>query len=160
MTALLSAALLCSPCWPGQVEQWRDLITESATRYGLDDDLIAAVIWQESAGDPAAERYEPYWNVTSYGLMQIVDWDFRRVTPAQLLDPAFNVDMGAHILAESIAAGGTLRRGLAVYNCSLEGVNANLCGRYGGLAYADKVLRQCRAWGGCVRPTGRGHFVR
>jgi len=158
MTALLSMAFSVT-AWPPLIEQWREIVTEAADRYRLDDDLIAAVIWHESAGNPVAERYEPYWDVTSYGLMQIVNFDWRRVTPEQLRDPAFNVDMGASILSSSIAQGGNTRRGLAVYNCSLEGVNANLCGRYGGLAYADAVLRQCRAWGGCVPPTMSRYFV-
>ncbi len=160
MTALFSAVLVCSLCaWPPAVEQWRSFITESAARYHLDDDLLAAVIWAESAGDPAAMRYEPYWDVTSYGLMQIVDWDFRRVTPEQLLDPAFNVDYGASILRQSIEQGGSLRVGLAAYNCSLEGVNAGRCGRFGGLHYADKTLALCRAWGGCIAPKKSRHFV-
>ena len=145
--------------WPPVIEQWRDIVTDAADRYRLDDDLIAAVIWHESAGDPAAERYEPYWDVTSYGLMQIVDFDWRDVTPEQLRDPAFNVNIGAFILSSSIAQGGSVRRGLAVYNCSIEGVNAGLCGRYGGLHYADAVIAACRKFGGCRPPTMSRHFV-
>jgi len=151
--------LISITAWPPVIEQWRDIVTDAADRYRLDDDLIAAVIWHESAGDPAAERYEPYWDVTSYGLMQIVDFDWRNVTPEQLLNPDFNVNMGAYILSSSIAQGGSVRRGLAVYNCSLENVNENQCGRYGGLHYADAVIATCREFGGCKLPMMSRHFV-
>ena len=145
--------------WPPVIEQWRDIVTDAADRYRLDDDLIAAVIWHESAGDPAAERYEPYWDVTSYGLMQIVDFDWRDVTPEQLLNPDFNVNMGAYILSVSIKQGGSVRYGLGLYNCSLASLSANRCRADGGLVYADAVIAACRKFGGCRPPTMSRHFV-
>lgn len=157
LIALLSTALLFTP-WPPQIEQWRELITASATRYGLDDDLIAAVIWQESAGDPAAERCEGWLGECSYGLMQVMSFDWRPA-PDLLRRPDFSIDYGARILRDSIQQGGSARVGLALYNCGAEGVRADMCGSHGGLHYADRVLAQCRAWGGCRPATISRYFV-
>ena len=151
--------MLCASVWPPMIEQWRELIETVARRNGLDPSLLAAIVQVESGGDRDAVRCEDWLGVCSYGLMQIVDFDWRRLTLEQLLDPDFNVDMGTFILSESIRQGGSIRRGLAVYNCGLEGVRTNRCGKHGGYAYADKALRLCREYGGCVPPTIGRHFV-
>lgn len=40
------------------MEQYADIIREAATRHGLEPELVAAVVWQESSGDTTAMRLE------------------------------------------------------------------------------------------------------
>ena len=143
--------------WPPVIEQWRGLITDTANRYHLDDDLLAAVVWAESNGDPDAVRCEGWLGECSYGLMQVMAFDWRP-DPALLGRPDFSLDYGARILRDAIRQSGNLRTGLALYNCGAEGVRGGMCGKFGGYVYADKVLRQCRAWGGCRLPTMSRYF--
>jgi len=40
--------------YPEKIRQWCDLITHYALEHGLDPNLVAALIWQESGGNPVA----------------------------------------------------------------------------------------------------------
>ena len=154
MNTLLAVAVLVSSLWPPRIEQWRPIIEDVSSETDLDPSLIAAVIRWESDGQADAVRYEPYFDVYSVGLMQIVTFDWRRLTIDQLLDPRFNVRTGSYILKTTLdkLAHGNLRLALALYNCG-DGVYDNLCGKWGGYVYADKVIKTCREYGGCdVRP--------
>ena len=94
----------------------------------LDEALVAAVIMQESGGDPNVINA----NSGATGLMQIMP-DFvipGRPTQDQLLDPAFNIQTGCNILSAYIDRYGSIRDGLWAYG----GTN----GTYA--QYADIVL--------------------
>ena len=148
MALLAAAAVVVSAIWPPMIEQWRGMIEQAAVRRSIDPALIAAIIWTESGGMPDAVRHEPSFGVSSYGLMQIASFDWRPV-PELLLDPAFNVEFGARMLAQIIGlADGDMRLALAAYNCGFEGVRVNRCGKWGGYVYADKVLVKCAEFGG------------
>lgn len=61
---VLSALLLgFGPCAEWQTDEQqvsiKRLIKKKATKYGLEWELVAAVIWQESRGNPWAYRVEP-----------------------------------------------------------------------------------------------------
>ncbi len=94
--------------FPEAVRQWCDQITRSATTYGLPPNLVAAVVWFESGGNPTA-----YSHSGATGLMQVMPRDglaasfqcangpcfANRPSRAELEDPAFNIEYGARMLA-------------------------------------------------------------
>lgn len=100
---------------PPQIRRWAFLIVPTARRYGLDPDLVAAVITMESNGDPSA------WNQSSdaRGLMQVLHGPF---------DPASNINAGAGMLAGFMAEFHRVDLALAAYNA---GPGAVL--QYGGV---------------------------
>jgi soluble lytic murein transglycosylase-like protein len=125
--------------YPHEVRQWCDLIEASSTKTGLPANLIAAVILQESGGNPKI-----YSSSGAVGLMQVMPRDglaaefmcingpcfAARPTIDELKDPAFNVQFGTQMLADLYAKHGSYRE--ALY-------------RYGpmdiGYYYADLVLK-------------------
>lgn len=125
--------------YPAEIRQWCDLIEASAQETGLPPNLIAAVMLQESGGDPLI-----YSSSGAVGLMQVMPRDglaaefmcingpcfASRPTIEELQDPAFNVAYGSGMLAGLYAKHGSYRE--ALY-------------RYGpmdiGYTYADLVLR-------------------
>ncbi len=144
-----------SPKFPDKVLQWCDLITGYAHLRGFEPNLIAALIVQESGGDP---------NVISYagavGLMQVMPRDgiaanfvnsrgepffADRPTIEELKDPTKNVDYGTGLL-QAIRA--EFERGLTSKQLADQTVDRavwrQMLFKYGprgiGYAYADKVL--------------------
>lgn len=95
-------------------------IQAAASIWGLDTDLIGAVIWQESKGDSLAARFEPRINDTSYGLMQILLGTARSLgfagTVPELLEPSTNIMLGAQYLRSRFDQYGDLRLSVASYN--------------------------------------------
>ena len=127
---LLLAAAACSPRWdrtpahpppsgppivahrtsipwlPPSVARHARLIDEASLRHGVDANLVAVVILVESGGDPAARS-----PAGALGLMQLMpetaaDIARKRGLPhhdeGRLLDPAYNVDLGAFYLGEQV----------------------------------------------------------
>lgn len=124
--------------FPESIQQWCSLITVAADAYNLDANLLAAVMLQESGGNPQA-----YSSAGAVGLMQVMPSDgiaatfqcingpcfANRPSTDQLLDPEFNIDYGARMLAGLSERHGSIRDGLLYYGPTGMG--------YG---YADKVL--------------------
>jgi len=124
--------------YPPAIRQWCQPIEENAAKTGLPAPLIAAVILQESGGDPWA-----YSSSGAVGLMQIMPRDglakafmcingpcfAARPSIAELEDPEFNLAYGSQMLADLYEKYGSYREALF---------------RYGpmdiGYAYADKVI--------------------
>ena len=111
--------------FPKRVKRWCEPITVYAKKYGLDPSLVAAVIWQESNGDPKA--YSPSGAV---GLMQVMPSDgiaagftctngpcfADRPVTKRLLDPEFNIKYGTRLLANLVEQNdGNLRKALMAY---------------------------------------------
>jgi soluble lytic murein transglycosylase-like protein len=110
--------------YPAEVQQWCDLITASAEQYGLDPNLVAAVILQESGGDASA-----YSRSGAVGLMQVMPSDglaadflcingpcfASRPTMEALFDGQFNIDYGTRMLSGLINKHGDLREALLAY---------------------------------------------
>jgi soluble lytic murein transglycosylase-like protein len=121
------------------VRQWCDLIHKYANPVGLDDNLIAAVMWQESGGNPKA-----YSKSGAVGLMQVMPRDglaaafqcktgpcfANRPSMDQLYDPEFNISYGVRMLAGLLEKNGTMREALQAYGPMDV-----------GYYYADKVLK-------------------
>lgn len=127
-----------SASYPERIRRWCSLITKFARQKDLDPDLIAALIWQESGGDP-----EAYSRSGAVGLMQVMPRDglaasfmcvngpcfASRPTIAELKDPKFNIKYGTGMLAGLVKKYGNLREALKYYGP----MDA-------GYTYADKVL--------------------
>lgn len=124
--------------FPDSILRWCDPITHYSEKRGLDPDLVAAIIWQESGGKPQA-----YSSSGAVGLMQIMPSDgvsasfmcingpcfSARPKIAELEDPEFNISYGTKMLAGLQSRTGDLREALKSYG------PMNV-----GYYYADKVL--------------------
>ncbi len=132
--------------FPEKVLRWCGLISGNAAAAQLDPDLLAAIIWQESGGDPRA-----YSHSGAVGLMQVMPRDglaasftcsggpcfAERPSIAQLQDPSFNVQFGTRLLQELVKKhGGDLREALREYGPFDAGYD-----------YADTVLELYREYG-------------
>jgi soluble lytic murein transglycosylase-like protein len=120
----LQGNCLVSSNFPARILQWCDLITYYANQRGLKPDLLAALILQESGGDPTA-----YSHSGAVGLMQVMPRDglaaefmcaggpcFRnRPSIKQLQNPEFNIDYGTKMLANLINKYGSLSEALKYY---------------------------------------------
>ncbi len=124
--------------FPASILQWCGLIQKYASDNELSAQLVAAVMLQESGGDPLA-----YSSSGAVGLMQVMPKDgiaasfqctngpcfSKRPSIAELQDPEFNLSFGTRMLAGLVRKLGSIRDGLAGYG------PANV-----GYYYADKVL--------------------
>lgn len=124
--------------YPSAILQWCPAIAASARKTGLPADLIAAVVLQESSGNPLA-----YSSSGAVGLMQVMPRDglaaefvcingpcfASRPTIAELEDPEFNLVYGSQLLADLYAKHGSYREALFRYG------PINM-----GYIYADRVL--------------------
>ncbi len=104
-----------SPTWGPSIQRWSSYIVALSDFYGLDPDFIAAVIDEESNGDPQVVS-----RVGAVGLMGIMpagpglEWR----PPADALEnPSTNLRWGVAILAEIVRqSGGDLYAALAAYS--------------------------------------------
>lgn len=124
--------------YPVKVRRWCQLIEKYAGKYDLQPDLVAAVIWQESGGNPDA-----YSKSGAVGLMQVMPRDgiaasfncingpcfAGRPTIAQLKDPDFNIEFGTRMLAGLARRHASMRDALKAYGPANS-----------SYSYADKVL--------------------
>jgi hypothetical protein len=131
--------------FPPAVLQWCGLITRYASRRGLPPDLVAALIWQESGGNPSA-----YSRSGAVGLMQVMPRDGlaasftcvngpcfgSRPTTQELQDPEYNIAFGTRLLAGLLSRHGDIREALKYYG-------PNNVGYY----YADKVFGLFQRYG-------------
>jgi soluble lytic murein transglycosylase-like protein len=142
-TASKSADNQDHPCevsknFPESIKQWCDLITQFSHQRDLSPNLIAAVMLQESGGNPLA-----YSSNGAVGLLQVMPSDglaaeflcalgpcfANRPTIQQLEDPGFNIEYGTGMLYNLLQKYGNIRDALAAYG------PMNV-----GYMYADKVL--------------------
>lgn len=128
-----------SQYFPESVQQWCQLIEENATAVSLDPNLVAAVILQESGGNPSVISHSG-----AVGLMQVMPNDgiaasfqcingpcfASRPSSNQLMDPAYNVRFGTQMLANLTAKHGNIRDALYAYGPMSV-----------GYSYADIILQ-------------------
>lgn len=138
-------------------------LTAAAAEFSVPAPLLAAVALVESAGDPAATRYEPgfplsgNWDAatslgwtaqdlrTSYGLMQIVGAvAFRELhahdPPSALLKPGYNLRLGARLLAALFAEWGDWGDAIAAYNGGAAAARALESGTPFNAEYVSRVF--------------------
>lgn len=95
---------------PDRGQAWGEEITAAAERHGIEPELLAALVWSESAFDPDAVS-----SAGAIGLAQLMPGTAEElgVDPT---DPLENLDGGARYLSEQLARFGTFELGLAAYN--------------------------------------------
>lgn len=108
-----------SSYWGYNVSRWGEEINLAAGRYGIDPDLIAAVILVESGGQSGVIS-----SMGAVGLMGIMPsgpgFEFRP-NAQQLLNPYTNINWGAAIFADIVQqSGGDIIAALAAYNGGWE----------------------------------------
>lgn len=137
-SSALNSSCEVSERFPARVRQWCDPIMSASEKHQVPPDLIAAVIWIESGGDPLA-----YSHNGAVGLMQVMPKDglasrfqcingpcfANRPTIEELQDPRFNIHYGTKLLAGLIKRYGNYRDALKAYGPMQV-----------GYTYADKVL--------------------
>ncbi len=124
--------------YPQSIQHWKAVIEKNAEDHRMDPNLIAAVMLQESGGNPQAISVSG-----AIGLMQVMPRDgiaasficgshpcfSNRPSMSELYDPAFNISYGTRMLSTLTQKEGSVRQ--ALY-------------RYGpidvGYKYADAVL--------------------
>ncbi len=106
---------LLSGYWKENISQWSEDISFVSEKYGINADLVAAVVQAESHGDHLAESY-----VGAVGLMGVMpagpgfEW---RPSPEELRDPAINLEWGTAIFVDILGqSGGDVAAALAAYN--------------------------------------------
>jgi hypothetical protein len=124
IASLEASGCTISERYPEQVRQWCSLIELYARQNDLQPELIAAVILQESGGDPIA-----YSASGAVGLMQVMPCDgiaagfvcvngpcfASRPSMLELYDPEFNISYGAKMLAGLFHRTGNLQAALQAY---------------------------------------------
>ena len=137
--AIEGAECEVSKKYPPKVRRWCGLIMENGKKYGVPVNLIAAVMLQESGGNPRA-----YSRSGAVGLLQVMPRDGRagkymcangpcfegRPLRKELEDPAYNLKYGVKMLKRLKEREGNWRGALAAYGPGDA-----------GYSYADKVLR-------------------
>jgi soluble lytic murein transglycosylase-like protein len=124
---------------PAAAAPYADMIRKTATKQGVDPDLLNALVWVESSFQPDAVS-----PAGAIGLAQLMPGTARslRVDPR---DPAQNVDGSARMLAGLIEEFGRVDHALAAYNVGPNGLKQGLAeGRTPGAGYAKAVADKYR----------------
>ena len=88
------------------------LIQQTATKYGLDPNLLSSVVQQESGGNPGAVS-----KVGAQGLMQLMPATAASLGVTDPFDPQQNLDAGARYLSQLLSQyNGDTSLALAAYN--------------------------------------------
>ncbi len=152
---------------PPRLKRFEREFSHALNKYYVDPALFAALVIQESGGDPKASRYEPKyeaknvtgksrWNkaralgwsdhdlATSWGLAQVLGataWEMGfHYPPAAILDPDANLKLGARYLRSKLAKWGNVYEALLAYNGGDGAVYAYRKGECHNCAYANSVL--------------------
>ena len=110
--------------YPQSILQWCSPIIEEANKFNMDPNFIAAVMLQESGGDPNA-----YSLSGAVGLMQIMPKDgiaekfmcingpcfANRPSTQELFNPEFNIEYGVSMLSNLYGKFGSWRDALKAY---------------------------------------------
>jgi len=123
---------------PAVPAQYRDLIKKTAAKYGVQEQVVNAVIQVESAFHSRAVSPKG-----AMGLMQVMPATGRQFGALDLFDPKVNIDAGVQYLKKLLARYPTLPVALAAYNAGEAAVD-----RFGGVPpfretqdYVSRILR-------------------
>lgn len=103
---------------PGKVARWKNQIESASSETGVPSQIIGAVIWQESGGDPNAVGA-----AGEAGLMQLkpiavedVQQNFNVNLSTYAIEPGENIRAGAYFLKLMKKREGTWNEALEAYN--------------------------------------------
>lgn len=111
------------PTLPNRASQFQPIITEAANTYGLDPNVLNALVQAESNFNPRVKS-----NKGAMGLTQLMPGTARAMGVKDAFDPRQNVLGGARYLAEQLKRFGRLDYALAAYNAGPGAVQ-----KYGGI---------------------------
>lgn len=101
-----------------KVEKWKDLIEEACDTYKVDKNLVAAIITQESGGNPYAVS-----RAGAKGLMQLMDTTAQDLGVKNSFSPRSNIFGGVKYLASLLQKfNGNEQLALASYNAGPSAV--------------------------------------
>jgi soluble lytic murein transglycosylase-like protein len=110
--------------YPENIQRWCQLIEENASNYSIESKLLAAIMLQESGGNP-----EAYSKSGAVGLMQVMPRDgiaenfmcingpcfTNRPSMDELFDPQFNLEFSSRMLSNLFEKHGNWRDALKSY---------------------------------------------
>jgi soluble lytic murein transglycosylase-like protein len=103
---------------PLSAEELDPLVKAASEKYGVDADLIHAIIKQESDGNPVALSGKG-----AKGIMQLIDSTASQYGVQNPYNPEENIDAGVHYLADLLKRyDGDVEKALAAYNAGPEAV--------------------------------------
>ncbi len=133
---LSRAVMVVEP--PAIPEQYRDLVTRTAAKHGVDARVVSALIQVESAYHSRAVSPKG-----ARGLMQLMPATGRQYGALDLLDPKVNLEAGIQHLKKLLTRYDQLPLALAAYNAGEAAVD-----RFGGIPpfretqdYVTRILR-------------------
>ncbi|WAH38530.1 lytic transglycosylase domain-containing protein [Alicyclobacillus dauci] len=117
----------------------QSLIQQAASKYNLSPNLLSAVVQQESGFNPNSVS-----NMGALGLMQLMPQTAQSLGVSNPMDPAQNIDGGAHYLSQLLGQfNGSVPLALAAYNAGPGAVQ-----QHGGVppypetqAYVTNILK-------------------
>jgi|7_EtaG_2_1085326.scaffolds.fasta_scaffold01155_7 hypothetical protein len=99
------------------VEVYDEAIAGSAKEHGIEPNLLKALIYAESAGDPEAESKIPGRDVGAKGLTQLMPATAQEVGVTDITDPDQQIEGGAVYLGKMLDRyGGDMAKAIAAYN--------------------------------------------
>jgi Rod binding domain-containing protein len=117
---------------PVSLSQWQSYIQEAARKFGVDSNLITAVIAQESAGNPSAVSAKG-----AKGLMQLMDTTAHDMGVSQVFQPRQNILGGTKYLKQLLDKyNGNEALALASYNAGPAAVD-----KYNGIPPYEETQR-------------------
>jgi soluble lytic murein transglycosylase-like protein len=106
------------------VARWTPQVTQIASKYGVDPNLVLAVMQQESGGNPTIGS-----SAGSRGLMQLMPATAKELGVKNITDPVQNLEGGVKYLKQQLDRfGGDVDKALAAYNAGPGAVQ-----KYGGV---------------------------
>ncbi|HEX3011308.1 MAG TPA: lytic transglycosylase domain-containing protein [Syntrophomonadaceae bacterium] len=123
----------------GQSRPFSEIIKEASQRYGINENVISAVIKQESSFNPRAVS-----SCGASGLMQLMPSTAKGLGVSDIFDPEQNIMCGTMYLKEKLDEfHGSLPLALAAYNAGSTAVK-----KYGGIppyketqAYVNNIIK-------------------
>lgn len=132
--------------WKGDPKDFDSMIADASKKHGVDENLVRAVIRQESAYNPKATS-----SCGAMGLMQLMPDTAKELGCTDGYDPYQNIMAGTKYLKQLLDQfGGNMTKTIAAYNAGPGAVT-----QYGGLPpypetqdYVTKVLDNYRMYKG------------
>jgi hypothetical protein len=115
-----------------KISKYDPIIQQASAQYGVDSNLVSAVIIQESGGNPNAVSHKG-----AKGLMQLMDSTARELGVRQVFNPQQNILAGVKYLSQMLERyNGDESLALASYNAGPAAVD-----QYGGVPPYDETRK-------------------